>query len=219
MEDGSDLNQFMSQNQQPQDVKENEMVNEILLKIKENETSNNQQMPPQQMPPQQMPPQQMPPQQMPPQQMPPQQMPPQQMPPQQMPPQQMPPQDVSPSNVILNDPIPNSTLHNTIDPAISSIAIENQGHAKNMENKEDPPSINMFEIPKDVNFSLTDLLWKELRGPIIVGLLTFLALLPYSKLLLQKYIPVIGNSDPFTMTLKAFTIAILYYILTKISLL
>jgi hypothetical protein len=208
MDDGSNLKSLISDNshiqQQQEQNQESQMVNEILMKIKQDESSSNIQMNQNENQPIQQPMQQQPIQQ---------------QPTQQQIPQQPMQQQIPQSGVIQNDPIPNSTINNTIDPTISNIAMENQGHAKNIEKKEEPPSINMFEIPKDVNFSITDLLWKELRGPIIVGLLTFLVLLPYCNVVLQKYIPVIGNSVPFTMTLKSFTVAILYYILTKISLL
>lgn len=191
MEDATEISNLIQSNQpnnqQSHASTENEMVSEILSRIKQSENTNvnmtqgeNQQVPP------------------------------------------MAPPTQQPLQQVRNDPIPNTTIQNTIDPAISQVGIENQNQGRQVQDLEsqtkEPPSINMFEIPKDVNFSLTDLLWKELRAPIIVGLLTAMVLLPITNQLLAKYVPFIGNSFSLTTALKTFVVAILYYILTKISL-
>lgn len=123
----------------------------------------------------------------------------------------------------INDPNPNTTINQQVDPEIARTIQRQQKEVRFMDEDEDDDedeeeSVGQFELQNDVHFSLTDLIIRELRKPIIFAFLIILALLPISNQLIQKYLPFIGGSDVLTLSFKTFICTLIFYVLNKLSL-
>jgi hypothetical protein len=126
-------------------------------------------------------------------------------------------------NGIINDPNPNTTINQQVDPEISRTIQRQKKEVRFMnetedEDDEEDDNINQFELQNDVNFSLTDLIIRELRKPIIFAFLLILALLPISNQLIERFLPFVASSDVLTLSLKTFICTLIFYILNKLSL-
>ena len=85
------------------------------------------------------------------------------------------------------------------------------------DDDESEEDINKFELNNDIHYSLTDLIIRELRKPVIFACLVIIVLLPITTQLIQKFIPFIGNSDTLTLSFKTFVVTLLFYILNKLG--
>jgi hypothetical protein len=134
-----------------------------------------------------------------------------------------PQQQYQQQNGVINDPNPNTTISQQVDPEISNTILRQKREVRFMDevdedDEDDEQNINQFELQSDVNFSLTDLIIRELRKPIIFAFLLILALLPISNQLIERFIPFVASSDVLTLSLKTFICTLIFYILNKLSL-
>lgn len=134
----------------------------------------------------------------------------------------VPPSQQQPPRTI-EDPNPNSTMNQQIDPQIAKTLQKQQKEVRFMNEEDDDDdeeeqNMSQFELQNDVHFSLTDLIIRELRKPIIFAFLVILALLPVSNQLIERYLPVVAGSDVLLLTFKTFVCTLIFYVLNKLSL-
>jgi hypothetical protein len=129
------------------------------------------------------------------------------------------PQNTQQSGVI-NDPLPQSTVQHSIDRSIAETLERNNKEVRfmNEEDDDDMDELGRYSIPQDGAFSLTELIWQELKRPLIFSFLVILCLHPLTTQLIQKYLPIISSSEILMLSFKTVVATLLFYILNKLSL-